>query len=480
MTPEERNDLSFQPEEPRLTDADPAHKIPTESGTEQPQPPDSSPTPNIPSDGGERSIFEDRFSTGPKETAAEKQRRRQQERQEKRARFHRVQAEKQAWQQQVEQDRRHWQQQAEEERRSRQQQAEEEKRQRQQQAADERRLRLEEAARIRAEEREEKRQRRSLRRMGTLTLGLTCIALGCVILWWMTHPGTQLTFLQWFGPAVIILLGVEILLCHLLGPKKFRFDFGSLFISFCALGIALVMSFIPMALWYFGPQRYEARAEFEAAETQRIQSLLKDCSQVTSIYVNSTLSYDQFYDPLSPPDNTPDFVSVHIELAPAYTTSEDFAQTASELLTALTSDGNALPNQLNIRSNSQKYYFELYLGNDYMGNYSWESLLPLVEYRVSDEILGQTITIADGSGSVVYPPVFSLDLYGLPEELWDDVITYYENTYGVTVDALPSEEVSSDETISTTEPPSEEAVADSDGEETAAEQAPAPSLAPQQ
>ena len=384
------------------------------------------------------------------------------------------------WQQQVEQDRRHWQQQAEEERRSRQQQAEEEKRQRQQQAADERRLRLEEAARIRAEEREEKRQRRSLRRMGTLTLGLTCIALGCVILWWMTHPGTQLTFLQWFGPAVIILLGVEILLCHLLGPKKFRFDFGSLFISFCALGIALVMSFIPMALWYFGPQRYEARAEFEAAETQRIQSLLKDCSQVTSIYVNSTLSYDQFYDPLSPPDNTPDFVSVHIELAPAYTTSEDFAQTASELLTALTSDGNALPNQLNIRSNSQKYYFELYLGNDYMGNYSWESLLPLVEYRVSDEILGQTITIADGSGSVVYPPVFSLDLYGLPEELWDDVITYYENTYGVTVDALPSEEVSSDETISTTEPPSEEAASDSDGEETAAEQAPAPSLAPQQ
>ena len=115
-----------------------------------------------------------------------------------------------------------------------------------------------------------------------------------------------------------------------------------------------------------------------------------------------------------------------------------------------------------------------------MGNYSWESLLPLVEYRVSDEILGQTITIADGSGSVVYPPVFSLDLYGLPEELWDDVITYYENTYGVTVDALPSEEVSSDETISTTEPPSEEAASDSDGEETAAEQAPAPSLAPQQ
>lgn len=480
MTPEERNDLSFQPEEPRLTDTDPAHKIPTESGTEQPQPTDSSPAPNIPSDGGERSIFEDRFSTGPKETAEEKQRRRQQEQQEKRARFHRAQAEKQAWQQQVEQDRRHWQQQAEEEQRSRQQQAEEEKRQRQQQAADERRLRLEEAARIRAEEREEKRQRRSLRRMGTLTLGLTCIALGCVILWWMTHPGTQLTFLQWFGPAVIILLGVEILLCHLLGPKKFRFDFGSLFISFCALGIALVMSFIPMALWYFGPQRYEARAEFEAAETQRIQSLLRDCSQVTSIYVNSTLSYDQFYDPLSPPDNTPDFVSVHIELAPAYTTSEDFAQTASELLTALTSDGNALPNQLNIRSNSQKYYFELYLGNDYMGNYSWESLLPLVEYRVSDEILGQTITIADGSGSVVYPPVFSLDLYGLPEELWDDVITYYENTYGVTVDALPSEEVSSDETISTTEPPSEEAASDSDGEETAAEQAPAPSLAPQQ
>ena len=480
MTPEERNDLSFQTEEPRLTDADPAHKIPTESGTEQPQPADSSPAPNIPSDGGERSIFEDRFSTGPKETAEEKQRRRQQEQQEKRARFHRAQAEKQAWQQQVEQDRRHWQQQAEEERRSRQQQAEEEKRQRQQQAADERRLRLEEAARIRAEEREEKRQRRSLRRMGTLTLGLTCIALGCVILWWMTHPGTQLTFLQWFGPAVIILLGVEILLCHLLGPKKFRFDFGSLFISFCALGIALVMSFIPMALWYFGPQRYEARAEFEAAETHRIQSLLKDCSQVTSIYVNSTLSYDQFYDPLSPPDNTPDFVSVHIELAPAYTTSEDFAQTASELLTALTSDGNALPNQLNIRSNSQKYYFELYLGNDYMGNYSWESLLPLVEYRVSDESLGQTITIADGSGSVVYPPVFSLDLYGLPEELWDDVITYYENTYGVTVDALPSEEVSSDETISTTEPPSEEAASDSDGEETAAEQAPAPSLAPQQ
>ena len=480
MTPEERNDLSFQPEEPRLTDTDPAHKIPTESGTEQPQPPDSSPAPNIPSDGGERSIFEDRFSTGPKETAEEKQRRRQQEQQEKRARFHRAQAEKQAWQQQVEQDRRHWQQQAEEEQRSRQQQAEEEKRQRQQQAADERRLRLEEAARIRAEEREEKRQRRSLRRMGTLTLGLTCIALGCVILWWMTHPGTQLTFLQWFGPAVIILLGVEILLCHLLGPKKFRFDFGSLFISFCALGIALVMSFIPMALWYFGPQRYEARAEFEAAETQRIQSLLRDCSQVTSIYVNSTLSYDQFYDPLSHPDNTPDFVSVYIELAPAYTTSEDFAQTASELLTALTSDGNALPNQLNIRSNSQKYYFELYLGNDYMGNYSWESLLPLVEYRVSDEILGQTITIADGSGSVVYPPVFSLDLYGLPEELWDDVITYYENTYGVTVDALTSEEVSSDDTISTTEPPSEEAASDSDGEETAAEQAPAPSLAPQQ
>ena len=100
MTPEERNDLSFQPEEPRLTDADPAHKIPTESGTEQPQPADSSPAPNIPSDGGERSIFEDRFSTGPKETAEEKQRRRQQEQQEKRARFHRAQAEKQAWQQQ--------------------------------------------------------------------------------------------------------------------------------------------------------------------------------------------------------------------------------------------------------------------------------------------------------------------------------------------------------------------------------------------
>ncbi len=468
MTPEERNDLSFQPEEPRQTDADPSRKISTESGTAQPQTADSSPAPNIPSDGGERSIFEDRFSTGPRDTSGEKQRR-QQEQQEKRAWFHQAQAEKQAWQQQVEQDRRHWQQQAEQDRRFRQQQAEEEKRQRQEQAAEERRLRQEEAARIRAEEREEKRQRRSLRRMGTLTLGLTCIALGCAILWWMTHPGAQLTFLQWFGPAVIILLGVEILLCHLLGPKKFRFDFGSLFISFCALGIALVMSFIPMALWYFGPQRYEARAEFEAAETQRIQSLLKDCSQVTSLYVNSSLSYNQFYDPLSPPDNTPDFVSVSIELTPVYTASEDFAQSASEVLAALTADRDTLPNRLEIHSSSQQYDFGLYLRKDYMGDFSPESLLPLVEYRVSDEILGQTITIADGSGSIVYPPVFSLDLYGLPEELWEDVIAYYQQTYGVTVEPVPSEE----DSLPQSAPPEAAAeLSDGSGEETAAQPLP--------
>ena len=87
------------------------------------------------------------------------------------------------------------------------------------------------------------------RRVGRLTLGVTLIATGVVLLLTMFVPGFSLFTVAKFAPVILILIGVEILVnvCVARGVRL-RYDFLSMFVCFLLICGSLCVSAVPMRM----------------------------------------------------------------------------------------------------------------------------------------------------------------------------------------------------------------------------------------
>lgn len=140
----------------------------------------------------------------------------------------------------------------EEERRQERKSQEEERRERERQRKEEERQRR----------REEKAEQQGIRRVGTLTLGLSLIAIGAAILAYMISPGFDIRIVAYLAPVILIGLGAEILIRQLIGKNKpFRYDFASGFICMLLVIGSFAVALVPYVLYYVSPERFSTQEQ---------------------------------------------------------------------------------------------------------------------------------------------------------------------------------------------------------------------------
>lgn len=181
-----------------------------------------------------------------------------------------------------------------------------------------------------------------VRRVGTFTMGVALIATGVVALLCLFRPSYDIIPILKFAPALLILLGAEILASHLIFRNdKLKYDFLSgLFCFLLILGCAGVAT-LPPIYERFGPARSTAEYALEQQVEDLCYEQLKGNPSIgglnTNVSINDYLVSGEAYQnrKLQPID----YVSLHIRILGEYPDAESFAQECRKVLDELNQTG---------------------------------------------------------------------------------------------------------------------------------------------
>lgn len=113
----------------------------------------------------------------------------------------------------------------------------------------------------------------SARRIGTITMGLSLIAAGIVILAKMISPEFDLIQVAKFSPVILICLGIEVLFAYFAGKgEKLKYDFLSGFVCLVLIAASLGLAAVEPVYSLYGPPRYQAEAVIQ-------NEIVKQCSE---------------------------------------------------------------------------------------------------------------------------------------------------------------------------------------------------------
>ena len=113
-------------------------------------------------------------------------------------------------------------------------------------------------------------RRPPVRRVGTVTLGLSLILTGLAITAWFFVPGFDIIFFAKLAPLVLVFLGVEVLWASARrkGEERLRLDFLAAFMSFLLICASLCAATLPAVWRWYGPER--------SATEQRLSAELEE------------------------------------------------------------------------------------------------------------------------------------------------------------------------------------------------------------
>ena len=100
-------------------------------------------------------------------------------------------------------------------------------------------------------------RRPPVRRVGTVTLGLSLIVTGLAITAWFFAPGFDIIFIAKLAPLVLVFLGAEVLWASARrkGEERLRLDFLAAFVSFVLICASLCAATLPAVWRWYGPDR---------------------------------------------------------------------------------------------------------------------------------------------------------------------------------------------------------------------------------
>lgn len=100
-------------------------------------------------------------------------------------------------------------------------------------------------------------RRPPVRRVGTVTLGLSLIVTGLAITAYFFVPGFDIIFVAKLAPLVLVFLGAEVLWASVRrkGEERLRFDFLAAFVSFLLICASLCAATLPAVWRWYGPDR---------------------------------------------------------------------------------------------------------------------------------------------------------------------------------------------------------------------------------
>ncbi len=179
-----------------------------------------------------------------------------------------------------------------------------------------------------------------IRRVGTLTLGISLVTTGILLLCNMLIPNFPLLAFVKFAPLVLVLTGLEILLYSFFAKgEKLRYDFLSMLFCLLLIGGSIGLTVIPtFAQNAMQAQQIESQIEsrihtdvYEALKGESIQDVY------ISFYLDE-VAYpwtDAIPDDLSYQDLNGAYLSLDITLNGSYDSPEAFAEATRKILDEL-------------------------------------------------------------------------------------------------------------------------------------------------
>lgn len=195
-----------------------------------------------------------------------------------------------------------------------------------------------------------------VRRVGTLTMGLSLMATGTAAIYSLFNPAFDLLTAFRFAPVVLIFLGLEILAFAIVGNARLKYDFLSIVVCALLIGITFCLSVIPYASTYWGPQRSYTEHRLKGELNDLCYQELGNDSDVLSVAVSLDLRTRAADESLTVSSLVSgDWVTCTVQLKDNYPSSAAFAQSCRTVLDKLSRIGVDFDN-VTITSDGNTYY----------------------------------------------------------------------------------------------------------------------------
>lgn len=177
-----------------------------------------------------------------------------------------------------------------------------------------------------------------VRRVGTFTFGLLLIAAGVLLLAAMIVPITDLLNIARFAPAILIVLGIEVLIYAGRPGVILKYDFVSMVACTCIILVVGAVSVLPQAWSWFGPENAARRQTL----TTQLENAVYDAVSANAslkgqvVEARCTISGDALYTPggLSMENVNRGQVYASFTLNPAMGTAQEFAAVCQKIAAA--------------------------------------------------------------------------------------------------------------------------------------------------
>ena len=234
--------------------------------------------------------------------------------------------------------------------------------------------------------REEKAKQKTVRRVGTMTLGVSLILIGVAILLYMMNPSFDIRIISYLAPLILISLGVEVLIRYFFSKDRtYKYDFASgLICIFLVMG-SFCVALVPYAMYYISPERFTSEAELLQAEREKLYNAFKGDQRVEVFYVNGGVDYGPVFYQKAPDGRYVyelSYLRTRVHLLDGYASQEEFAQVCRELLSKMEAQGIYTENfgiTFESRENDERVYYALDIDNRLKLEMDVQNLVKLVD-----------------------------------------------------------------------------------------------------
>ena len=195
------------------------------------------------------------------------------------------------------------------------------------------------------------------RRVGTVAFGLTLVAAGVLLVAKTFVPALDLITIARFAPAILVVLGVEVLIYAARPDVVLKYDFLSMFATAFILLLIGGASLVPLAVQYLSPEWDGTISRMRSQLEQKVYAAVSaDPALQNAVHDTSVNVYGDKYlnaDGQMVWDEESAYEYVYFTFNPLYHTAEEFAADCQAVMTACKKAG------LNIR----EYQFDTWNGN---------------------------------------------------------------------------------------------------------------------
>lgn len=216
------------------------------------------------------------------------------------------------------------------------------------------------------------------RRVGTFTCGVSLVLTGLAIALYLLWPKFDPVFFFRFCPLILVLLGGEILAASFSRSElRIKYDLVSMVLCLVIGITAMVLSLIPIAVRWFGPERQSVQLRMSAQSDQEIYQLLKNDAAVIDCHSSAFL-----YSPAALPSGDvlpePDQLQFDLTLRGPYTDATAFAADCARIRDEIL-QGGLSPNALTFFCSSGESYYSLVLDSTFSLHADVQQLAARVE-----------------------------------------------------------------------------------------------------